>query len=83
MKNKLSDLNNHLFMALERLNDEELTDEQLTKEAERARVIAGLATQIINGANLNLQAAKFIADVGNAEASEKIILQITSVSADA
>jgi len=36
MKNKLGDLNNHLFAALERLNDESLSVEQIETEAKRA-----------------------------------------------
>ena len=35
MKNKLTDLNNHLFEQLERLNDDNLTPEQLEREAKR------------------------------------------------
>lgn len=58
MKNKLSDLNNHLFAQLERLGDEELKGEALTEEIHRAKVIANVAQQIINTGNLVLNAIK-------------------------
>ena len=59
MKNKLSDLNNHLFAEIERLGDEELIGDGLEKEIERARAITGIATQIIANGSLALKAARF------------------------
>lgn len=64
MKNKLSDLNNHLFAQLERLGDEELTAEQIETEAARADAIIGIAEQIVKGAELHLKAATLIANHG-------------------
>lgn len=61
MKNKLSDLNNHLFAQLERLNDEDLEGEKLAGEIDRARAITGVASQIIANGTLALK-AKAVAD---------------------
>lgn len=36
MKNTLSDLNNYLFEAIERINDDELSMEELDKELKRS-----------------------------------------------
>ncbi len=36
MKNTLSDLNNYLFEAIERINDDELSMEELDKEIKRS-----------------------------------------------
>ena len=59
MKNTLGDLNNHLFAEMERLGDEDLKDDELVKEIERARAISNVSTKIIENANLVLQAEKF------------------------
>lgn len=64
MKNKLSDLNDHLFAQLERLSDEDLTPEELKKEAERSAAIVAVADQIVRNANLKIQAAKILSDHG-------------------
>ena len=58
MRNTLVDLNNHLFEQLERLNDEELTDEQLEKEMKRTDAIKDIATRIIANANIVLKATE-------------------------
>lgn len=58
MKNKLTDLNNHLFAQLERLGDEDLTSEQLTEEISRAKAVAGVASQIIANGTLVLKAVQ-------------------------
>ena len=56
-KNKLSDLNNHLFAELERLGDEDLKGDSLKEEINRAKAISGVATNVVENANLALKAA--------------------------
>lgn len=52
MKNTLNDLNNHLFEAIERLNDDELDGEALERELKRADGITKIAEKIIDNGNL-------------------------------
>ena len=66
-KNKLSDLNNHLFEQLERLNDDELTGERLQEERERAKTMATIAQTIINNGELALKAVKHYEEYGKKE----------------
>lgn len=66
MKNKLGDLNNHLFAALERLGDESLTPDQIDQEAKRAVAIVAVADKIIDNADTQLKAAKLWAEHGSA-----------------
>ena len=59
MRNTLGDLNNHLFMQLERLNDEDLKGDKLTDEIERSKAVTNVAKEIIANANIVLQARKY------------------------
>ena len=62
MKNKPIDLNNHLFCQIERLCDEDLEGEEMTKELHRSKAVSNLAAQVINNAKLALDAHKAIND---------------------
>lgn len=58
-RNKLTDLNDHLFEQLERLNDDSLTDDQLTREMQRAESMTRISQTIVANASVILKAAKF------------------------
>lgn len=65
MKNRLIDLNNHLFMQLERLSEEDLTPEKIEVEVKRTDAIVAVSEQLIHNADLALKAAKLVADHGD------------------
>ena len=64
MKNKLTDLNDHLFAQLERLSDEDLDAEALEREVKRADAMVDVADKITANADLQLKAAKLFAEHG-------------------
>ena len=55
MKNKISDLRNHLFSVLE-----ELTDPDSTYDIAKAKVVADVAQVIINSASVENQYLKIV-----------------------
>lgn len=64
MKNKMTDLNNNLFLCIERLNDEDLTGEKLEAEIKRSKAVAEVATQVIRNAELSLNVIKMADEMG-------------------
>ena len=56
MKNKMTDLNNHLFFQLEKLLDPDLSDDELKKEIARAGAVSSIAANIIQNANTAIKA---------------------------
>jgi hypothetical protein len=50
MKNKISDLRDHMFAALERLNQEDLSEDDLKKEIERAKAVSEVGKVIVESA---------------------------------
>lgn len=64
MKNKLADLNDHLFAQLERLSEEGLSDEQIKTEVLRGEAIVNVADKIIQNAALCLKGAALVAEYG-------------------
>jgi len=63
MKNKLTDLNDHLFMQLERLNDEDLQGDALREEIARSKAVASISANIINNARTVLEAERLKREV--------------------
>ncbi|SCY45257.1 hypothetical protein [Desulfoluna spongiiphila] len=56
MKNKLTDLNDHLFRQLDRLSDNGLKGKDLDREIVRSNAVSTLAKEIIANGDLVLKA---------------------------
>lgn len=69
MKNKLTDLNDHLFAELERLGDEDLDEEKMKTEIDRAKALGNIANSIINNAKLSLDAVRLQVEYGGTNRS--------------
>lgn len=57
-RNKINDLRDHLFAALERLDNDELTTDELQKEIDKAAAISNLGNVIINSAKIEVDFMK-------------------------
>lgn len=80
MNNKLTDLNNHLFMALERLNDEDINGEKLDSEIKRSKAVTAVAKSITDNAALMLEAKKHFDDLGVKMADKDEIPDVLRIS---
>lgn len=64
MKNKITDLNNHLFAQLERLGEEGLSADQIDLEVKRTEAMVAVSEQIVRSATVSLKAAELVAEHG-------------------
>nr|WP_295681189.1 hypothetical protein [uncultured Lachnoclostridium sp.] len=78
MKNTLTDLNNYLFEAIERINDDSLSEEALDKEIKRSEAVQKIAKTIIDSGSLALQAKKHLDEYGQGEKVELPMLGMTN-----
>lgn len=78
MKNTLTDLNNYLFEAIERINDDSLSDEALEKEIKRSETVQKIAKTIIDNGNLALQAKKHLDEYGQGDNVSLPMLGVTN-----
>lgn len=65
MKNRITDMNDHLFAQLERLADDDLSKEQLEAEVSRTEAMVKVADMIVDNARLGIQAATLVANHGD------------------
>lgn len=72
MKNKLIDLNDHLFAQLERLNDESLKGEALKDELHRSKGVVSVAGVIVDNAKLALEVEQFKNDLIDPERKKEM-----------
>lgn len=84
MKNNLADLNNHLFAMLEELEDDELDQDtqKLENTLKKARAISSVSSQILQVANVQIQAIKTMENCGLVNNDMPALLAIKDSSAE-
>lgn len=71
MRNTLTDLNNYLFEMMERLVDDDLTEEQLQKEITRSEAVISVAEAIIHNSELSLKVLRHAEEYGIGQDKDK------------
>ncbi|MCX4351734.1 MAG: hypothetical protein OSJ60_08855 [Lachnospiraceae bacterium] len=66
-KTTLNDLNEYLFQELDRLTNEDLSDEELDKEIKRSEALQKVAKTVIENGALALQAKKYVDEYGKGD----------------
>ena len=72
-QNKIDNVRDHLFMQLERLNDDSLTDEQMQIEIEKAKAVSQVASVLVQTAKVEID---FINAMGVAESQSAFFSSI-------
>lgn len=62
MKNELIDLNNHLFAQLERLSEENISNDDLEREVTRSKALLNVASGIVDIGRLAVDAQKVFSE---------------------
>lgn len=78
-QNKMEDLRNHLFAALERLGDEELTPEELDREVKRSQAIGNVAQQVIQSAKIEVDFIKATGMIGTDTSLFKSVVGVKKI----
>lgn len=66
-KTTLNDLNEYLFQELDRLTNEDLSEEDLDKEIKRSEALQKVAKTVIENGALALQAKKYVDEYGKGD----------------
>ena len=64
MRNSLTDLNNALFEEIERIQDDDLSDEQLDRSIKRAEAVTKVAEVIVRNGELALKTMTHLNEYG-------------------
>ena len=72
-RNKISDLRDHLFASLERIDDDSLTLEQIRAEVDKAKAVAQIGSVIINSAKVEID---FIKATGRIDSASEIFKSV-------
>jgi RNase P/RNase MRP subunit POP5 len=75
-RNKMSDLRDHIFVALERLNDESISQDELQAEIQKSKQIAQLGSVLVNSAKVEVDYLKL---TGKEQSVSDLFISINQV----
>ena len=82
MKNTLTDLNNYLFEQLERLNDDDLTEEEMERELKKADSVVRISEKIIQNGELAFKTMRHMDEYGYYATANRTVPEMLEMKGD-